>query len=629
PWSAPDTTIAMHLLYSPKADHLREQMYKLFGKDWDKLMWPGWAYELDVAGRPLIKGSFMGRGWEPDLAAEVHFQPDGKPHYQDTSIVMYAPDGAPSAEFTQVLKQRVAETRNGLTKWLGPDPTSPLKLYIYPSVERIGLRLRDMETVQFSAIDTSLHMVVSQADYGPELAYALLRWRKAMTGNKQVAEEDFIDRGLAICSQAELRERYLGFARAFVAHEKLLGIDILKNPNQRDSRGRFLYDAAAAAWVGANLPLSREENKEETRLTNQDLATLKSQINQVTDQELRRYLQHNTWAPNVQRKESVFQRGMTFAHEGYRTHNGYGGSTVKASLDSLSGLNVNSIAIVPYSYLRDPNKMGELPVVYDAGAENDEAVRYSIQQAHQRGWTTMLKPQIWINSAWPGDVDFDSEEGWNQFFDRYTEWIAHYAILAEIEGAESLCIGTELVKTTLKHPERWREMIQLLRKLYGGQLTYAANWGEEFENFTFWDALDIIGLNSYYPLAEGLDAGDEELLAGAQAWFAKAETVAEKFNKKWWLTEVGFRSVRAAWENPHAEAGSRSASNPCQERCFGAMVTAAGNAERLNGMYVWKWPSYLGHGRRRRQPGTGFTPGGKPAAMVLKAYYRDLLEEGK
>ena len=111
-----------------------------------------------------------------------------------------------------------------------------------------------------------------------------------------------------------------------------------------------------------------------------------------------------------------------------------------------------------------------------------------------------MKPQIWVGGAWPGAVDFVTEAEWDHFFTTYERWITHYARMAESQHVAALCIGTELVHATLKHPDRWRELIARLRRVYTGRLTYAANWGQEFENITFWRDLDVVGLNSYYPL---------------------------------------------------------------------------------------------------------------------------------
>lgn len=318
-----------------------------------------------------------------------------------------------------------------------------------------------------------------------------------------------------------------------------------------------------------------------------------------------------------------FLKGMTFAHEGYRVYNGYGGSTVGPALDSLSKLAVNALAIVPYTFMRAPDQTGELPVPDGAGSENDAAVVYSIRQAHARNWVVLLKPQIWVGGAWPGEVDFSTEPEWQDFFDKYTDWIEHYALMAEAEGVAALCIGTELVHATLDHPDRWRTLIAGVRKIYSGKLTYAANWGREFEELSFWKSLDAVGLNSYYPLSQDLDATDAELVSGAREWMQTADSISLRAGRPLWLTEVGFRSVQYAWVNPHAEAADRRVDYRAQQRCYAALFAAADEATNLKGVFIWKWPSHLGY-LDRRGADTGYVPGGKPAGAVVRQYYEGL-----
>ncbi|MEM9258867.1 MAG: hypothetical protein AAGA62_04410, partial [Bacteroidota bacterium] len=318
--------------------------------------------------------------------------------------------------------------------------------------------------------------------------------------------------------------------------------------------------------------------------------------------------------------------GMTFAHEGYRVHNGYGGEKIKPSMASLAELNVNALAVVPYTFMRNPDKAHPLFIPRDAGSENDWATARSIREAHAKGWFTMLKPQIWLGGGhWPGDVDFQTEADWDSWFEAYRYWIKHYAVLAEREQVGALCLGTELVKTTLKHPDKWRAIIAEVRTIYSGQLTYAANWGEEFEGFTFWEDLDAIGLNSYYPIHDGETVDQAALNAGAMKWMKMAADVSRKTGKPLWLTEVGFRSVDQPWKNPHAEAGERKANPLHQAACYQALAEAAKATPELKGMFIWKWPSYLGGNRRSR----GFTPSGKAAALTLGEFYGAWTEQSK
>lgn len=47
--------------------------------------------------------------------------------------------------------------------------------------------------------------------------------------------------------------------------------------------------------------------------------------------------------------------------------------------------------------------------------------------------------------------------------------------------------------------QHWRQLIQHTRQIYSGKLTYAANF-DQYQSVGFWDALDVIGVNAYFPL---------------------------------------------------------------------------------------------------------------------------------
>ena len=323
-------------------------------------------------------------------------------------------------------------------------------------------------------------------------------------------------------------------------------------------------------------------------------------------------------------------RGMTFAHEGYDGVRGYGGSATGASLDSLARLGVDAIAVVPYTGMRSASTVSALPVPERRGAETDASVVATVAQAHARGWRVLLKPQIWVRGAWPGEIDFATAAEWDGFLGHYRTWMLHYARLAAEHDVEALCIGTELTRATLEHPGFWRKLIREVRAVYPGTVTYAANWGEEFENIAFWGELDALGLNGYYPLSRKPDPTQAELDAGAREWVQMAEATSERAGKPWWLTEIGYRSVEGAWANPHAEPDGRAASAEAQARCYAALFRAAAETERLEGVFFWKWPSYLGWGQGaqvgvpekwRTDPLKEFHPNAPVTADLVRAFY--------
>ncbi len=318
-----------------------------------------------------------------------------------------------------------------------------------------------------------------------------------------------------------------------------------------------------------------------------------------------------------------FIRGFCFAHEGYSVYNGYMGRTAFESLVRLRELGVNGISVTPFGYIRDPHRPMPLLRSEGPGSENDASLVVSAAFARRLGMSVMLKPHILLAGGghwgWPGDVVMKNPDDWPAFFRHYRDWITHYAMLAQMYHFDLLCIGVELTQVTRGHAAEWRELIQHVRRFYGGPLVYAANWGEEFENITFWDALDFIGVNCYYPLSADSAADLGALRQGAKQVAQKIQSVARNYQQPVLITEIGFASRPAPWIEPHRDGRGAVPDERAQAMAYEAMFEALYGREWLAGMYWWKWPTMLSDGGPDH---TGFTPNGKQAEKVVQAWFQ-------
>ncbi|MDZ4699159.1 MAG: hypothetical protein SH809_05575 [Rhodothermales bacterium] len=311
-------------------------------------------------------------------------------------------------------------------------------------------------------------------------------------------------------------------------------------------------------------------------------------------------------------------KGFNFAHEGYGIVNGYGSRSAAEALAYTQGMGANAVTIIPYSFINDANVPQQLPIPTSAGSENDESVLHAVLEAKRLGLHVTIKPQIWLRGGWPGDIEMLNEADWETFFQHYERWIGHYAVMSELYGVDMLCVGTELSKTTLSHPDRWRTMTAEWRALYSGPMVYASNWGEEFENLEFWDAFDFIAVNSYYPICDKDAPSDRDLRKGAESAVSRLAAVHRRHNKPIIITEIGYPSTSMPWKAPWLENRELGAHVEDQARCYEAICRALDDQPWLRGIYWWKWPSYLDRGGPDE---LGFTPNGKPAADVVTAWF--------
>jgi hypothetical protein len=314
-----------------------------------------------------------------------------------------------------------------------------------------------------------------------------------------------------------------------------------------------------------------------------------------------------------------FQHGVTFTHEGFHILNGYLSDRAARSLDRLRELDVDAVAIVPYAFLRDARRVEPLVVPTRPGSETDDDVVAAITAARDKGMMVLLKPQIWLRGSWPGAIDPEGPTETEAFFREYRRWILHYALMAERHEVPLLAIGTELEALTRGNAAAWTSIIRDLRRVYRGKLVYAANWGREVEQVSFWPLLDYIGVDFYYPLSFDPAASDEALRAGFEDAVSRLRRLSERHDKPVLLTEIGYASTRSPWREPHASDRSDTLSLSDQARAYEiALGALARETSWMRGMYWWKWPSDLDVGG---EDDRGFTPNGKPAAEVLRRWY--------
>ena len=349
-----------------------------------------------------------------------------------------------------------------------------------------------------------------------------------------------------------------------------------------------------------------------------EIAPLEAEWREYLSKLYQSYHDSITKTRSKDRPLTPFQKGFCQAHEGYQIHNGYASLRSDKALEKLASIGVNAVSITPFTYMRDPRAAAPLPFIRQAGAENDESVIHATLVSQQLGMVVMLKPHLWIHGGWPGDIEMSSEDEWDRFFDFYWSWIRHYALLAEMYDIGLLCVGVELSATTVGHEARWREVFKKVRVIYSGKITYAANWGEELEKVRFWDSLDFIGVNFYYPLSDENYPSDDRLREGVERALAKVDAVSRRHGKRVIITEVGFTSSPTPWIEPYRRDRRARADERAQARCYEAFIAGLRDRSEYAGVYWWKWPSFLEYGGPEH---SGYTPNGKIAEKIVERWY--------
>lgn len=315
-----------------------------------------------------------------------------------------------------------------------------------------------------------------------------------------------------------------------------------------------------------------------------------------------------------------FLRGVSYAMSN-SVEGSYASPRSLETLKRLSGMSVNSIAVIPYGFSRT-ERTPEIGFVHRSPhGETDEGTLRAVSDARSLGITAMLKPQIWIGGgAFVGTVAMTTPDDWGRWFQAYRRFAVHHAIVAEASGAALLCVGTELTGTEARERE-WRETIAAVRLATGAPLVYTTNWASAAPRVRFWDALDAIGADFYDPLSADPHATDAALVAGVRRATQPVARLSAATGKPVVFAEAGYPPARAAWIAPHDEDSGRPFAPEDAARAVRAVFAGLAREKWWRGVYWWK---AFSDGREADGSDVSFNFLGRPAGDAIAAGFRGL-----
>ncbi|MCO4771594.1 MAG: hypothetical protein KDA24_16295 [Deltaproteobacteria bacterium] len=254
-------------------------------------------------------------------------------------------------------------------------------------------------------------------------------------------------------------------------------------------------------------------------------------------------------------------------------------------------------------------------------------VRRTLEQVRDAGLRATLMPIVLLETQenprqWRGVIapERDGEPATKRWFASYRDFVLAHAVVAGQSGAERFIVGSELLSM---EGERalWLDLIAGVRAVFAGPLAYSANW-DQFDQVTFWDSLDAIGVNGYFRLAkDGAKPTEDELV---QAWtqpLRDLEALQKAVGLPLLLTEVGYPSRTTAAAKPWCACAAEEMDFALQATLYEALLRVfvgrhlarSGEAPLpFDAWFLWNW-----FGLGGPEDGT-FTPRGKPAEDVLR-----------
>jgi len=312
-----------------------------------------------------------------------------------------------------------------------------------------------------------------------------------------------------------------------------------------------------------------------------------------------------------------FQKGMCYATW---SKDAFASDSSRESLKAAADIGTKWLAIIPTWY---QDKCSTNRIYPGDSSPSDASVIHVINEAHSLGLKVMLKPHLDVvdtsEGAFRGEIMCSSDPEWEAWFKNYRDFIVHYARIAEETKCELFCIGTELTSVATVKENMWKTIvIPPIKEAYKGPLTYAANWHDEYQYVKFWDMMDYVGIDAYFPLSDKKVPTLEEIKKGWEPWVKEMEDFQKTVNKPIIFPEVGYCSADGVTKMPWEEAVGRPLNMELQADCYRAVFELFWPKEWFYGTYWWKW------GTNKKLGGSGnrsFTPQNKPAQKVVAEWY--------
>ncbi|MFC7358044.1 glycoside hydrolase [Jejudonia soesokkakensis] len=292
-------------------------------------------------------------------------------------------------------------------------------------------------------------------------------------------------------------------------------------------------------------------------------------------------------------------------------------------LDPIVKLNANYAAVMPFGFIRD---LASPEVLFNTDrqwfGERKEGVTQYVEQLHANGIAVMMKPQIWIRRGeFTGYLKMTTEEDWKVFEESYQDFILTFAEVAAETDVALFCIGTELEQFIIERPQFWNTLIAEIKKVYKGKLTYAANW-DEYKRVPFWEQLDYIGVDAYFPVSESKTPTVAEARQGWQPWKKELKEVSEENNRPILFTEYGYRSVDFSGKEPWKSEREMPGLNlEAQTNLTKAIFEEMYPENWFAGGFIWKW--FINHKEAGGMENHMFTPQNKPVEDIIRQHFKE------
>ncbi len=315
-------------------------------------------------------------------------------------------------------------------------------------------------------------------------------------------------------------------------------------------------------------------------------------------------------------------RGMTVGPIESALHpdRGYGSAACARAMRESRRMGATWVSLTPFGRVGDLSPTGVDRTFEAPFAQNRTAVLAAIGQAHAEGLRVLLVPHLWVESGeWRALIDPGDDAAWERWAAGYRGWLLEWARVAAEGRVDMFSAGVELRSwVTTRRAPTFAALLRDVRRVYGGPLTYAANWDDVHQTVILGD-LDVIGINAFYPLAEKEGATLGDVVEGGRQVRARLRELADEWERPVLFTEIGYTNrddpALRPWEWPDHMKDVRLNEGAQADAYFGLLAPLI-DEEWFAGFFAWR--TYADPDDMSQEAEWGFNPRGKEAELVLR-----------
>ena len=307
---------------------------------------------------------------------------------------------------------------------------------------------------------------------------------------------------------------------------------------------------------------------------------------------------------------------------------------VNVILDSMKNVGSNTVTI-DFGVMVDDDGKITPNGIYEPNLSD---IKNIIKLSKDKSFKVILKPHTVTNNSTNNRMIYNTLDTARYNKNIIPEWRNYLVNMVKTLGSDNfdvLCFGTEMDMVDTRRRNEWIVLIDEIRKVYSGKLTYDAvfnRWksNPDVNEVVFWDKLDFIGVSLYVPLSDKISPTLDELKSN---WdngnnpnpeyindiTSYLNGISNQYGKNIYILESGYKSsINSLYEPSNLPNKTGLPRYDLQSMGIEVLLNKLSTNPNIKGVSIWGVNSTYFIDKDKEWD---FITFGKPATVVIKKYF--------